>query len=253
MLGHAWICLDTERIPSRWLRTSPDSSEGPLSLNLTSRRFLSPLDTGPSRRLPEGLRPAAEVHGPPPTRGGCLRRHAALAHGGGGARGTAPGPRAASRRGASRPDASRKGAVCGPHVAQNALFRYITAREAWGATARQPAGHYGKWPNWANVLEQPPARLAGGLRQGPQASAWGPAPHGKAQSGQRASLMACPASGRRRPKRRRRGAWGGARSRSQAPPTRPPPPGPRGRPPHQAANPRARGPRRPGRGRRGRW
>ena len=40
---------------------------------------------------------------------------------------------------------------------------------------RQPAGHYGKWPNWANVLEQPPARLRGGLRQGPQASAWGPA------------------------------------------------------------------------------
>ena len=27
---------------------------------------------------------------------------------------------------------------------------------------RQPAGHYGEWPNWANVLEQPPARLRGG-------------------------------------------------------------------------------------------
>ena len=68
MLGHAYICLDTEQIPSRWLRTSPDSSEGPLSLNLTSRRFLSPLDTGPIRRLPEGLRPAAGTHGPPPAR-----------------------------------------------------------------------------------------------------------------------------------------------------------------------------------------
>ena len=98
-----------------------------------------------------------------------------------------------------------------------------------------------------------PRQAGGWLRQGPQASAWGPAPHGKAQSGQRASLMARPASGRRRPRRRRRGAWGGARSRSQAPPTQPPPPGPRGRPLHQAANPRARGPRRPGRGRRGRW
>ena len=85
------------------------------------------------------------------------------------------GPRAALRRGASWPDASRKGAVCGPHVAQNALFRHVAAREAWGATPRQPAGHYGKWPNWANALEQPPARLRGGLRQGPQASAWGPA------------------------------------------------------------------------------
>ena len=82
-------------------------------------------------------------------------------------------PRATLRRGASWPDASRKGAVCGYHVAQNALFRYIAAREAWDATPRQPAGHYEKWPNWANALEQPPARLRGGLRQGPQASAWG--------------------------------------------------------------------------------
>ena len=46
--------------------------------------------------------------------------------------------------------------------AQNALFRYVAAREAWDTTPRQPAGHYGKWPNWANVLEQPPARLRGG-------------------------------------------------------------------------------------------
>ena len=70
--------------------------------------------------------------------------------------------RAASRRGASWPDASRRGAVCGSHVAQNALFRHVAAREAWGATPRQPAGHYGEWPNWANALEQPPARLRGG-------------------------------------------------------------------------------------------
>ena len=46
----------------------------------------------------------------------------------------------ASRRGASRPDASRKGAVCGSHVAQNALFRYIAAREAWGATPPPACG-----------------------------------------------------------------------------------------------------------------
>ena len=58
-------------------------------------------------------------------------------------------------------------------AAQNALFRHITAREAWDQTPRQAAGHYGKWLNWANALEQPPARLRGGLRQGPQASAWG--------------------------------------------------------------------------------
>ena len=53
---------------------------------------------------------------------------------------------------------------CGPRVVQTALFRHIAAREAWGATPRQPAGHYGKWLNWANASGQPPARLAGGLR-----------------------------------------------------------------------------------------
>ena len=95
-------------------------------------------------------------------------------------RGTAPGlrrraARAASRRGASWSDASRKGAVCGSHVAQTALFRHVTTRETRGATPpRQPAGHYGEWPNWANVLGQPPARLRGGLRRGPAGPGLGP-------------------------------------------------------------------------------
>ena len=66
------------------------------------------------------------------------------------------------RRGTAWPDTSRKVAVCGSHIAQTALFRHVAAREAWGATPRQPAGHYEKWPNWANALEQPPARLRGG-------------------------------------------------------------------------------------------
>ena len=60
---------------------------------------------------------------------------------------------------------------------------------------RQPAGHYGEWPNWANALEQPPARLRGGC-----AGARRPRPgarlYGKAQSGQRASLRAHPGPGR---------------------------------------------------------
>ena len=56
---------------------------------------------------------------------------------------------------------------------QNALFRYAAAREARGATPRQPAGHYEKWLNWANALEQPPARLRGGCAGDPQTSAWG--------------------------------------------------------------------------------
>ena len=38
---------------------------------------------------------------------------------------------------------------------------------------RQPAGHYGKWLNWANVLGQPPARLRGGCAGDPQAPACG--------------------------------------------------------------------------------
>ena len=72
-------------------------------------------------------------------------------------RGTAPGlrrraARAASRRDASWSNASRKGAVCGSHVAQTALFRHVTARETRGATP-------------------PPG--CGGLRQGPRAPAWG--------------------------------------------------------------------------------
>ena len=76
---------------------------------------------------------------------------AAVARPAGDGAGTARGnARTVPRRGASRPDASRKGAVCGPHVAQNALFRHITAREA---------------------RDQTPRQAAGGLRQGPQAPA----------------------------------------------------------------------------------
>ena len=56
--------------------------------------------------------------------------------------------------------------------AQNALFRHVAAPGRCGATARQAAGHYEKWPNWANALEQPPASLRGGLCQDPQISVW---------------------------------------------------------------------------------
>ena len=45
---------------------------------------------------------------------------------------------------------------------QSAPFRHVVARRGRKATARQNAGHYGKWLNWANALEQPPARLRGG-------------------------------------------------------------------------------------------
>ena len=44
---------------------------------------------------------------------------------------------------------------------QNAPFRDVAAPGRCGATARQAAGHYGKRPNWANALEQPPRQPAG--------------------------------------------------------------------------------------------
>ena len=72
----------------------------------------------------------------------------------------------ASRKSAFWPNVSRKGAVCGSHVAQTAPFGHVAAWEAWRATPRQAAGHYGKWPNWANASEQPPARLRGGVAPG---------------------------------------------------------------------------------------
>ena len=70
----------------------------------------------------------------------------------------------------SVPSGSRKGALCDSQIAQTALFRHVAAPGRCGATARQAAGHYGKWSNWANALEQPPASLRGGLCQGPQIS-----------------------------------------------------------------------------------
>ena len=92
-----------------------------------------------------------------------------------GLRGPAPGPRAASRRGASWPDASRKGAVCGPHVAQSALFRHVAAREAWGATPPPACGALWRVAQLGKRARATPRQAAGGLRRGPQASAWGPA------------------------------------------------------------------------------
>ena len=70
---------------------------------------------------------------------------------------------------------SRESALCDPQVPQSAPFRDVAAPGRCGATPRQAAGHYGEWLNWANALEQPPASLRGGLRQGPQISVRSPA------------------------------------------------------------------------------
>ena len=50
----------------------------------------------------------------------------------------------------------------------------VRGREARDQTARQPAGHYGKLLNWANALEQPPARLRGGVALGSASLGLGP-------------------------------------------------------------------------------
>ena len=60
-------------------------------------------------------------------------------------------------------------------VPHRARMRFsVTSRRPGGVgqPPRQAAGHYGECLNWANALEQPPARLRGGLREGSQISAW---------------------------------------------------------------------------------
>ena len=81
--------------------------------------------------------------------------------------------RAASRRGASWPDASRRGAVCGSPVAQNALFRHVAAREAWGQPSPPACGALWRVAQLGKRARATPRQVAGGLRRGPQASAWG--------------------------------------------------------------------------------
>ena len=56
---------------------------------------------------------------------------------------------------------------------QNAVFRHVTARKGRGETAPQIAGYRVLGINWANVPGKVPAKLRGGLCQGPQTSAWG--------------------------------------------------------------------------------
>ena len=75
---------------------------------------------------------------------------------------------------------------------QNAPFRDVAAPRRCGTTPRQAAGHYGKRPNWANALEQPPRQPAGRLASGSadlgsesgltERRTLQPAPHGKPHS-----------------------------------------------------------------------
>ena len=86
-------------------------------------------------------------------------------------RGTAPGlrrraARAASRRGASWSDASRKGAVCGSHVAQTALFRHVTTRETRGATPPPACGALWRMAQLGKCARATPRQAAGGVAPG---------------------------------------------------------------------------------------
>ena len=78
------------------------------------------------------------------------------------------------RRGTAWPDTSRKGAVCGSHVAQTALFRHVAAREAWDATPPPACGALWKMAQLGKCARTTPRQAGGGLRQGPQVSAVGP-------------------------------------------------------------------------------
>ena len=82
----------------------------------------------------------------------------------------------------SGPKPSRKGAFWLQPLTQKRTLRFPRSYKLRffvtlplgrrGTTARQAAGHYEKRLNWANALEQPPARLRGGLRQGPKPLVW---------------------------------------------------------------------------------
>ena len=111
---------------------------------------------------------------------------------------------------------SRKGALCAtarmqnalfgePHT-QNALFRDIAHPECAFPSRRRPGGVGHNPPPACGALwkvaqlgkraRATPRQAAGGLRRGPAGLGRRARPHGKAQSGQRASLRAHPGPGR---------------------------------------------------------
>ena len=156
-----------------------------VAVSLTFRRFLSPLDTDPSRRLPRGPAPGCEdpwaaVRAWRPSPAPCgMRLSPTGVRRPPGLRGTASGPRRRAACGLTkgRLPARRLTKRRSLRLPRRADCAFPSRRRSGGVgrnPPRQPAGHYGEWPNWANALEQPPARLAGGCAGDPQASAGGP-------------------------------------------------------------------------------
>ena len=92
-------------------------------------------------------------------------------------RGTAPGLRRRAVRpcGGAQPGPTPHGKAQSEASASRRLRFSVTLPPGRRGTQppRQPAGHYEKWPNWANALEQPPARLRG-VVPGPAGLGLGP-------------------------------------------------------------------------------
>ena len=175
-------------------------------VSLTSRCSLSPLDADPSRRLPRG--PALSCEEPwaaararrpslapcdmrPSLTGAGTRVSRDVAGGGGRAtvarpdlRGTVPGLRRRAARpcGEAQPGPTPHGKAQSEASASRRMRLSVTSPPGGrGAQPpRQPAGHYEKWPNWANALEQPPASLRG-VAPGPAGPGRRTRPHGKTQ------------------------------------------------------------------------
>ena len=68
---------------------------------------------------------------------------------------------------------SRKAAFCDSQIAQTAPFRHIAAPGKCGATPPPACGALWRMPQLGKRARATPRQPAGGLRQGPQASAWG--------------------------------------------------------------------------------
>ena len=156
-------------------------------ISLTSRHSLSPLDADPSRRLLRGPAPCCEepwaaVRARRPSLAPCDMRSSLTGAGtrvsrdvaGGGCatvarpdlRGTAPGLRRRAVRpcGGAQPGPTPHGKAQSEASASRRMRFSVTSPpgRCGAQPPRQPVGHYEKWPNWANALEQPPARLRGG-------------------------------------------------------------------------------------------
>ena len=68
---------------------------------------------------------------------------------------------------------SRKAAFCDSQIAQTAPFRHIAAPGKCGATPPPACGALWRMPQLGKRARATPRQPVGGLRQGPQASAWG--------------------------------------------------------------------------------